>query len=433
MPKGVSWWHLLADAALIALGFLVAHTIRFASGWIAAPLGSIPLAQWMALAALSIATWLLIFALHGLYYSRLKQSASAEVGALTHAVAEGLVATILLTFLLRELPDSRLALMLAIGLSWLYLVAYRLLARKLRRQRPRAAVVGESSLAKYLARQFAARANRFELAGAYPSVSDLELAGVDAVFCDAKLAEALWQVLPPGPQEFSVHLLPEGASTGGAALSVATVEGVPTFSFKSAPDLAMMRAAKRVVDLVAGVVLLALSLPLWLIAVVGIKLSMPGPVFYFHERLGVGGRTFKNIKFRSMKLGVVLTAEQQTEFAREFKLANDPRITPFGKFLRKSSIDELPQLLNVLRGDCSLVGPRAIVASEVEKYGEWRDLLLTVPPGLTGLWQVSGRSATSYQQRIDFDLYYINNWSIGLDLLIIARTIPAVLSRKGAV
>ena len=103
------------------------------------------------------------------------------------------------------------------------------------------------------------------------------------------------------------------------------------------------------------------------------------------------------------------------------------------KGLFKTNIDELPQLINVVRGDCSLVGPRAIVQNEVEKYGEWRDLLLTVPPGLTGLWQVSGRSDTSYQQRIDFDLYYINNWSIGLDLLIIARTIPAVLSRKGAV
>jgi lipopolysaccharide/colanic/teichoic acid biosynthesis glycosyltransferase len=100
--------------------------------------------------------------------------------------------------------------------------------------------------------------------------------------------------------------------------------------------------------------------------------------------------------------------------------------------MRKLSMDELPQLLNILRGELSLVGPRPIVEDERRKYGNWGRLLLTVPPGLTGLWQVSGRSDTSYQQRVDFDLYYINNWSLGLDLLILARTIPAVLSRRGA-
>jgi len=433
VPKRASWWHFVADAALVLLAFVAAHALRFASGWIPAPLGPIPFTDWLTLAAWSLPLWLLILALHGLYYARLKQAYAAELGSLTHALAEGLLATILATFAVRGLPDSRLALLLTFALAFLWLAAYRALARLLRRRRPRAAVIGGSELAQYLTRQFAGRATRFELAGAYSTPADFEDGGVDAVFCDAALAAELWRRLPDGPPAISVHLLPEGAATGGAGLGVAVVEGVPTFALKSASDLAMMRAVKRVVDVLVSAVLLVLTSPLWLLAALGIKLSMPGPVFYAHRRLGVGGREYANIKFRSMRQGIELTPEQQAEFARTFKLERDPRITPFGRLLRKTSIDELPQLLNILRGELSLVGPRAIVPDELEKYGQWGPLLLTVPPGLTGLWQVSGRSDTTYQQRIDFDLYYINNWSLGLDLLIILRTIPAVLSRRGAV
>jgi lipopolysaccharide/colanic/teichoic acid biosynthesis glycosyltransferase len=173
-------------------------------------------------------------------------------------------------------------------------------------------------------------------------------------------------------------------------------------------------------------------MPLWLLCLIGIACTMPGPLFFSHRRIGLFGRPFLAFKFRSM----VRDAERQrvdlSGFDEQYKLKHDPRITPFGRFMRRTSLDELPQLINVLRGELSLVGPRPIVAAEVEKYGHWAGLVHTVPPGLTGLWQVSGRSDTTYQQRVDFDLYYINNWSLGLDLLILARTIPAVLSRKGA-
>ena len=430
MPRGVSWWHVLGDAASVFAAFYLAHLLRF--GLLPAPLGEISRLQWMQLAALSLPLWLLIGALHGLYYSRLKQAFAAELGGITHAAAEGLLATILLTFTLRGLPDSRLALLFAVALAWLLLVVMRAAIRRLRRVRPRAVVIGTSPLADYLRRQFAGRATRFELAAAYASAEEFEAGNADAVFCDAGLAPALWERLPELPSAIAVHLLPEAAATGSAALSVAVVEGVPTLALKSAGDLQMMRAIKRWLDVPAALLGIALTSPLWLLCMLGIAISMPGPLFYAHRRLGLNGRTIRLLKFRSMVRDADKQLVDLEGFDEQMKLKHDPRITPFGRFLRKSSLDELPQLLNILRGELSLVGPRPIVPDELAKYGHWGRLLLTVPPGLSGLWQVSGRSDVSYQRRVDFDLYYINNWSLGLDLVILARTLPAVLSRKGA-
>jgi exopolysaccharide biosynthesis polyprenyl glycosylphosphotransferase len=438
VPKGPSWLHLLADSALILLGFWAAYALRFESGWIGAPLGVIARSDWMLLALCSLPLWLLILSLHGAYYTRLKQAFSSELSSLTHAVAEGFVATILLTFSLRNLPDSRLALLLAAALSWLLLAVARALARKLRRRRPRAAVIGEGPLAQYLTRQFAGQATRFDLAAAYASVADFDPAGVDVVFCDSSGAEALWQRLSgPGaagrPANLAVYILPQSGAEAAGAVSVATVEGVPTLAVKSAADLAVMRSVKRAaLDLPASLLLLLLTSPLWLFCVLGILLTMPGPLFFRHKRLGLFGREFGLLKFRSMVRDAAKIQVDLEGFDEQYKLKNDPRITTFGRLLRKLSLDELPQLINILRGEMSLVGPRPIVAPELPKYGVWGGLLTTVPPGLSGLWQVSGRSDTSYQQRIDFDLYYINNWSLGLDLLILLRTIPAVLSRRGA-
>jgi len=432
MPRSVSGWHVLADAAAVLLAFWLAHWLRFGSGLLAAPLGVIPLVQWLALALLSLPLWLLIASLHGLYYARLKQAFSAELTSVTHAAAEGLLATILLTFAIRGLPDSRLALLFAIALAWLLLAAYRALARRLRRRRPRAVVIGNSPLAQYLKRQLAGRANRFDLAAAYDNAAELAPDGIDAVFCDADQASALWKQLPDGPAPFAVHLLPEASAAGVGALSMATVEGVPTLTLKNAADLAMMRRAKRVVDIAGACFILLLTSPLWLLCILGIVLTMPGPLFFSHERVGLFGRVFNLLKFRSMVKDAQKQQVDLSGFDDKFKLEHDPRVTAFGRLMRRLSLDELPQLLNIIRGELSLVGPRPVVERELDKYGVWGSLLTTVPPGLTGLWQVSGRSDVSYQERIDYDLYYINNWSLGLDLLILLRTIPAVLSRKGA-
>ena len=195
------------------------------------------------------------------------------------------------------------------------------------------------------------------------------------------------------------------------------------------------RLIKRAGDIGFSLLVLAVGAPLLLLLAVLVKLSSKGSVFYCQRRIGRGYRGFGCLKFRTMRkdadrvLAQVLASdpELRAEFERDFKLKNDPRITPIGKFLRRSSLDELPQFINVLKGEMSVVGPRPIVWDELERYGRNMDQVLSVRPGLTGLWQVSGRNNLPYETRVKLDLFYARNRSFWLDLGIILRTIGVVL------
>lgn len=195
---------------------------------------------------------------------------------------------------------------------------------------------------------------------------------------------------------------------------------------------------KRVFDIVMSVCGLVMLSPVFLVLAALVYLSDPGPVFYKHERLGKGGRKIGIWKFRSMyinseELFERLSEKQKEEFYRDFKLENDPRITRIGNFLRKSSLDELPQLWNILCGDMSFVGPRPIVDKELEKYGKYAGSLLSVKPGLTGYWQANGRNLVNYGNgRQEMELYYVENQCAFLDLKILWQTAGAVLGGKGA-
>jgi lipopolysaccharide/colanic/teichoic acid biosynthesis glycosyltransferase len=182
--------------------------------------------------------------------------------------------------------------------------------------------------------------------------------------------------------------------------------------------------------------LLLISLPLWLPIALAIKLETGGPVLYRFRALGLGGRPFDVLKFRTMIDGADRLLHEDAElwqaFRQEYKLKADPRITGVGRWLRRLSLDELPQCLNVLGGEMSLVGPRPFAPYEAERYGPWLDRRLSVRPGLTGLWQVGGRHEMPYEERVRLDLKYIDRWSLGLDLHILFRTLPAVMSRRGA-
>jgi exopolysaccharide biosynthesis polyprenyl glycosylphosphotransferase len=176
--------------------------------------------------------------------------------------------------------------------------------------------------------------------------------------------------------------------------------------------------------------------PIMLVVAILIKLDSPGPLFYHRRVMGLNGRTFQALKFRTMHANgdSILAANPALldMLATTHKIKDDPRITRIGLYLRRYSLDELPQLLNVLKGEMSLVGPRIISPPELALYGQWAMNLLTVRPGLTGLWQVSGRSDVSYEERVRLDMFYIRNYSIWLDLQLIAQTIPVVLGGRGA-
>jgi Undecaprenyl-phosphate galactose phosphotransferase WbaP len=200
------------------------------------------------------------------------------------------------------------------------------------------------------------------------------------------------------------------------------------------------RFVKRTLDLVFVAAGGVVALPLVAVIAVLIKLASPGPVFYGQRRYGRGGAPFVAWKFRSMVANASQVLEEhlssdpglREEWNLTQKLKTDPRVTPFGRFLRHTSLDELPQLWNVLIGEMSLVGPRPIIASEIARYGADFALYKKVTPGLTGMWQVSGRNLLSYEERIGFDIYYVRNWSIWLDLHILARTVKTVLRGDGA-
>ena len=192
---------------------------------------------------------------------------------------------------------------------------------------------------------------------------------------------------------------------------------------------------KRLIDIVALLLASPLVLPVILVCALIVKLDSPGPAFFLQERTGKGGRSFKLIKLRTMVTNAKEIKEQLWQFNEltypDFKMANDPRITRSGAFLRKTSLDELPNILNVLLGHMSLVGPRP-TSFRAETYQTWQTARLRVLPGITGLWQVSGRSDVDFDQRARLDIRYIANRSIWLDLVLLSRTFGAVLRRKGA-
>ena len=200
------------------------------------------------------------------------------------------------------------------------------------------------------------------------------------------------------------------------------------------------RIMKRIFDIVATVCGGILILPILAIVTVLIYLDSPGPIVFGHKRVGQGGKEFPCYKFRSMvpnaqeALEVYLKENPaaREEWERDFKLKDDPRVTRIGKFLRKTSLDELPQLWNVLVGDMSLVGPRPIVRDEIVKYGDYINDFYLVPPGITGVWQVSGRSDTTYEERVLMDSWYVHNWSVWIDIVYLLKTVLAVVKSKGA-
>ncbi len=197
---------------------------------------------------------------------------------------------------------------------------------------------------------------------------------------------------------------------------------------------------KRLVDVTVSCSVLMLGMPLFLLIAVWLKVTSPGPLFYGHARIGRGGRKFKAWKFRSMcvnadevlKETLASNPEMRAEWEATQKLKNDPRVSSSGRFLRKTSLDEIPQLWNVLLGQMSLVGPRPIVANEIEKYQDKIKSYTRVTPGVTGFWQISGRNLTTYERRVELDDYYVRNWSVWFDFYILFRTVKTVLLREGA-
>lgn len=218
------------------------------------------------------------------------------------------------------------------------------------------------------------------------------------------------------------------------------LEGLSGIHLQQNLMLPMPRFIKRLMDLVASIIGGILLLPLFFYIAVAVKMSSRGPILYAHDRIGKDGKHFKAWKFRSMfenssdvlEYHLEQHPDLRLEWEKDHKLRYDPRVTRIGRFIRKTSLDELPQIWNVIRGEMSLVGPRPIVTAEIVKYGPYYGLYTMVTPGITGLWQISGRNNTTYDERVQLDAYYVRNWSPWLDMYLLIRTIRIVLFAHGA-
>ncbi len=473
---------LLGDAVLINLAFAGAYYIRYQlqGGYNLTDqtigLYYVPYEQYIPFEMSITVGLLLILWLKGIYRMRATSHWTRRFSALLGATTTGLVTLSIYEYFFTKSPDllfsssneapRGLLIYTWIGATILLFLGRQLISFGLAfayrhgLRRARLLVIGSGRLGKMMMQHIAATprlgyqiigfidaegtaATHFGRFRALGSIGDLE-----SIIHIHQIDEVL--IALPSNQHQQImrsvrlceragaefKLIPDLHELSLSRIDMDTIEGIPLIGIKSAGISPWQYTLKRGLDItIAGLVLL-LGLPFWLLVALAIKLDSRGPVLFKQERLGYQGSPFLLYKFRSMHTradSALASLRSKNEMSDPlFKLKDDPRRTRVGKIIRKTSIDEIPQLLNVLKGDMSLVGPRPPLASEVAQYEEWEKGRLEVRPGMTGLWQVRGRSELDFDEMVLLDLYYIENWSLRLDLQILLQTIPAVLFSRGA-
>ena len=414
-------------------------------------------AEWLKFAA---PITVLVFAQAGLYRVRERRPGAGRILASLIVVA-----LIVLAFGIGTdydfstsglIPTSVVTCALAIGLLRAAYESVSLELMRLAGIRRRVILVGEGDSLAHLRSSLAATrgglAYEFVGAVAEESAPGLRLLGSrdeiqrvleevrpdEVILAEAALDEhAVLEVVEQAhKQGIRVRLAPETTELLVQRGEYVPGQGAPLFELRPPVLTGWDWAVKRTFDIAVSVLVLIIGLPLWLLIALAIKLGSRGPVFYVDRRIGVGEREFPMLKFRTM---VADAAEQQESLEEQneatgalFKVRDDPRVTPVGRVLRRLSLDEMPQIANVLRGEMSLVGPRPLPLRDYRLLEDWHRARYAVLPGMTGLWQISGRSGLTFDDLVRLDFTYIENWSIWLDITIIAKTIPAVLTQRGA-
>lgn len=462
---------ILGDALLINIAVFLAWYIRYelqsnltlGEGFFYYPYTAyIPLA--LALTALTIG----ILRFEGLYAVARGRSYLDELYTLVNGTTTAILLVMAFTFFIRPLVFSRAlyvyaALLIAILLAGSR-AAQRLAYVYLRKRGmgvDRVLIVGAGELGRALMRNIVAQPDlAYQVVGFVdddPERGSTDIGRFKALGGTDKLPDLLRDMLvdevivtlPWTAREKIIAMIELCQRSGIAAkvvpdlfqlslsyVAIDDVGGVPLLGVRETKMGLVDSAIKRSIDIVVGGLLLIIAAPIMLIVAILIRVDSPGPIIFSQKRMGRGGRAFCQHKFRSMRVG----AEEERTRLRNlneatgpiFKIRNDPRLTRLGRFIRRTSLDELPQLFNVLRGEMSLVGPRAPLPTEVEQYQNWHRRRLEVPQGMTGLSQVSGRSELTFDEQVMLDIYYIENWTPWLDLWIILKTIPTVLLARGA-
>lgn len=470
LRRWMPWVTVLSDILLINLALRVAYWLRYDLQLFRSvdPANNVPYSAYLPLVTLLTIVFLLTIHREGAYDLRRSQPFFDEFYGILNATTTTIMLLIVFVFFYRRLFYSRIIFVYA-GIMILILLT---LARMLRRSivgRMRQAgqgvdrilIVGAGEVGRAIMRNIIAQPELgYRVIGFLdddPAKSAAGIGPIKALGPAENLSQvikdnAIDQVIITLPWQYhrkTVRLVMESEQVGVRArvvpdlfqlslgqVDVEAINGIPLISIKQTALRGWNLALKRAFDLIFTIPFMALTSPIWLLAAVAIKLDSPGPVFFRQERAGQNGQPFQVFKFRSMRVG----AETEREFLRDqneatgplFKIRDDPRRTRVGRFIRQTSIDELPQFINVLRGEMSVIGPRPALFSEVAQYQEWQRKRLEIQPGITGLWQVSGRSDLSFDEMVMLDIYYGENWSLGTDIRILLRTIPQVLFGDGA-
>jgi exopolysaccharide biosynthesis polyprenyl glycosylphosphotransferase len=459
----------LVDLVLLVVAFRLAFAIR--GRW---PLGELPslypFAQYLVVMVVAIPTTLAALWLSGVYRYRHRRSYAFEVTSVVKALVVAGVVVATLAFLLKWQFLSRSFLVLFFATALVLLTAFKILARVLFHlfgqrsfEERNIVIVGTGDTARELATVI--RANRrwgLRLLG-FVATDESELAAgetgsdgpglgsladlariVDRMPVDEVVFAVSRESLPSVDSSIEfleqmgirTRLLVNWVPRSVSRLSLEEFQGFPLLTLSAGPDNEIRLALRRVFDLAVAGAMLLLASPLLLLTCLLVKIEDGGPILFRQVRCGLNGRKFTLLKLRTMVTGAdeqkrdLLPLNEMT--GPVFKIKRDPRVTRVGAYLRRFSVDELPQLLNVLAGDMALVGPRPPVPDEVAQYQRWQRRRLSMKPGMTGLWQVSGRSEVDFEDWMRLDLSYIDNWSFWLDVKILLKTVPAVLSGRGA-
>src|SRR5712691_1270089 len=417
-----------------------------------------------------IISWHAAFAAQRLYVSHRLSPLRDELTEIARAVVIASVSLLVAANLGRWPTISALTVAIFGALSFALIAAMRIALRlNLRRLRARGhnvktlVLVGGGTRARQFAAQLKQRQDLgYKLIGyvdsdpafAYGAIEDAPwLGGIDdlprivanevidevaiALPIKSQYTQIETAVLLLEEQGITTHMLSDLFPQKLARSQSIDFDGVPIVSMHSAPLFSWRTEAKRIFDLASAIILLFVFAPLLVMAAIAIKLDSEGPILFVQERVGLNKRRFRMLKFRTMRrdaeAGMKEIEHLNDKTGPIFKIRNDPRITRVGRWLRKTSVDELPQLVNVLLGDMSIVGPRPLsVRDAVRMEVAWQKRRFSVKPGITCLWQVSGRSNLSFEQWMQLDLEYIDHWSLGLDAAILLRTIPAIVLARGA-
>lgn len=451
------------DAVMIFAAFLLSYYARVESG--ALPVAYVfPLNQYVAIVAAITAVWLVIFALSGLYTLRSTRRGLSEFYRILAATSIGTLVVVATIFFLRINFFSRLVIIIAFITALVLVTMARIVMRLVQRSFfrygigvRRALIVGTGRTATILANELTKVDRGYSIIG-YIKESEAQKTSLKPILgnlndaaalvkkhnpdelldADPKLNDAAKQDLINIAEDAGIDFrftstLAELVTSRVEAVAVA---GIPVMTVQRTALEGWGRVMKRLLDLTASLLALPLVIIIYLLLAIAIKMDSPGPAIFKQTRVGKGGREFESYKFRSM----VKDAETRLADLRArneatgpvFKMKDDPRVTRVGRFLRRTSLDELPQIFNVIRGEMSLVGPRPPLPTEVAQYDRLQRRRLTIKPGITGPWQVSGRSDISFEEWVRLDVYYIQNWSLLLDITILLKTVYVVLRRKGA-